>query len=256
MISIDRKQNSSLKNALSILKLFSIEQPEISLTDISERLGVAKSTAHRLLTSLVQEEMVYKDPNTNLYSLGSSILFLANIVNSQIPIVTEVIPLLNAVTAKTKESSHLSIIEGSQVVYLQSKEGLYPSETNIKQGTRYLATTNASGLVILAFNQDISNQLYKERRKMVAKTEHLQNKLKRIKKVGYAMSVFGDNDSEMEIALPVYNEKNIVFASLSITGASYRISSSKNRKNYLYQLQNAAKELQRIITIRKCGAHT
>src|SRR5882724_2401926 len=45
----------SVNNALAVLESFSVERPEIGVTELSQTLGLGKSTVHRLLTSLASE---------------------------------------------------------------------------------------------------------------------------------------------------------------------------------------------------------
>lgn len=145
------KRLTSLENALLILKSFSIDQPEMGVTEIAHTLGIAKSTAHRLLSSLTQEGFVVKDRQTNLYSLGSSILSLTNIVNSQIPILNEATPILNKLAEFTGENAHLSILEGLSIIYLQTIQGRFPVHDFIHIGKRHPAFCTSSGQAILAY---------------------------------------------------------------------------------------------------------
>lgn len=232
-----KKRRSSLENALTILKMFSIYEPELSVTAISKKLSISKSTAHRLLTSLLSEGFVHKDPQTNLYSLGTSILSLVNIVNSQIHISTEVIPLLNMLVEKTSESAHLAILEKQHTVYIQTMEGTYYCNDQIQLGTRKPVYETAAGQVILAFQPDQSNDQCKE---------HLSI----IQANGFAIHT---EKNVVEIAVPVYKNDSDVVASLSLTVDKKRITLSRIEKEYIYLLQQAADKLREMIQLRKSG---
>ena len=218
-----KKRTSSLENALTILKLFSMN--ELSATAISRKLSVSKSTAHRLLASLLSEGFVHKDPQTNLYSLGTSILSLVNIVNSQIHISTEVIPLLNMLVEKTRESAHLAILEKDDAVYIQTMEGIYPCNDQIQLGTRKPSLQTAAGQVILAFQSEQGNLLSIERQTFI------RNK-------GFAIHKDGKNSTD-------------VIAALSMTADKKRTSALRIQKQYIYLLQQAADELRKMIQIRR-----
>src|SRR5699024_569978 len=151
------RRRTSVENALQVLKLFSIDEPELSVSFVSKKLQVAKSTAYRLLAFLAQEGFVYKDPQTNLYSLGTSVLPMMNIVKSQIPISNEVQPLLSELVINTKENAHLCILDGLHVVYLATFEGIYAPNDYIHVGKRIPAHCTSEGKVILAFNDEIAN---------------------------------------------------------------------------------------------------
>lgn len=228
-----RRRASSLENALAVLKLFSMNEPELSVTSISKKLAISKSTAHRLLTSLLSEGFVHKDPQTNLYSLGTSILSLVNIVNSQIHISKEVIPLLNSLVERTNENAHLAILEKQYTVYIQTMKGIYPTNDHIQLGTRKPADETAAGKVILAFQSSINNEHHEQKHTIQAN--------------GFAIH---EEQNVVEIAVPVYKNNKDVIASLSITADKNRITPRK-QKHYIYLLQHAANDLRKIVLIRK-----
>lgn len=61
---------SSVANAMRLLKVFSAEAPEWGISDLARHLGVAKSTAHRLASTLVTEGFLEKNPSNDRYRLG------------------------------------------------------------------------------------------------------------------------------------------------------------------------------------------
>ena len=61
----------SVNNALAVLESFSAERPEIGVTELSQALGLGKSTVHRLLTSLAARGYVRKNPDTDRYLSAS-----------------------------------------------------------------------------------------------------------------------------------------------------------------------------------------
>ena len=183
---------------------------------------------------------------------------LANIVNSQIPIANEVIPLLNTLTNLTNESSHLSILEGYEVVYLQSKEGGFFSESKIQQGTRRSAFKCAAGLVILAFNNDPMPQKRHAAYLLSASKNFHDEKFQQIRKniqhKGYAITTRGNDEKEVEIAAPVKNEQQKVIAALSVTAPMSRIAAIPVQKRIIRLLETEANKLHQIIRLRKRSA--
>ena len=61
---------SSVRNAARVLKEFSRGTRELGVTELSRRLGISKSTAHRLLATLTDERLLEQDPYTGTYRLG------------------------------------------------------------------------------------------------------------------------------------------------------------------------------------------
>ncbi|API93048.1 transcriptional regulator [Virgibacillus pantothenticus] len=251
----NQKRTSSLENALALLSLFTMNEPELSVTSVSKKLFISKSTAHRLLSSLVQEGFVYKDARTRLYSLGASVLSLVNIVNSQIHISTEVIPLLNLLVEKTKESAHLSILDHQQTVYIQTIKGVYPCKDQINLGTQRPSYYTAAGQAIIAYHpelyDDLMIDLYTCTSNPVKLPSSFKQRMASIASKGYAISNGEWVKGVTELAVPVYKKHTDVIASISITANSDRITSPTIQKRYIRLLQHAAGELQKMIQLRR-----
>src|SRR6185437_12310973 len=65
-----RRRLSSVATAIELLKAFSEDEVEFGISALAKRLGVAKSTAHRLATTLVSESLLEQDRATGKYRLG------------------------------------------------------------------------------------------------------------------------------------------------------------------------------------------
>ncbi|OLN22049.1 hypothetical protein BTO30_11555 [Domibacillus antri] len=249
---------TSLENALLILKSFSINQPEMSVTDVSKLLGVSKSTAHRLLSSLAAEGFVVKDHQTHLYSPGSSILALTNIVNSQIHILNEATPVLNMLVESTGENAHLAILEGLDIIYLQTIDGTYPSDDFIHIGRRHPAFCTSSGQAILAFEPEAAGESAKHltsyTKKTITSIDQFNKRLLQIRQNGYTFCEQEFREQITGIGATVFNKKKKAIASINITADPKRAASPILQKRYITAVQEAARQMTDIVTFRQKGA--
>ncbi|MEH7118451.1 IclR family transcriptional regulator [Neobacillus vireti] len=251
------KSNNSLTNALTILKSFSMDKPEQGVTEIAENLNIGKSTVHRLLLSLGSEGFVYKDPNSNQYSLGTSLLSLTNIVNSQLPIVNESIPILNVLTERTGETSHLGILEEEHIIYLQKIESENPVELSTHIGMRQPIHATSIGQVILAYlNEKTMNKLLPEKLekftdKTITTRDQLKMKLSVITQQHFVICVEEYENGFASIAAPVFDEAGQVIAAVSIVGPMNRIMKKIKQKAFIEEVRSAAGKLSEIIKIRR-----
>lgn len=71
---------SSVKNALRLLKLFTVQTPDKRLTELAKELGLGKSTTSRLLSTLLSEGFVFQDPVSHKYRLGQRIVSLYHVM--------------------------------------------------------------------------------------------------------------------------------------------------------------------------------
>lgn len=224
-----RTPNSSLTNALHILKSFSIDEQELTLSDITERIGVSKSTACRLVQTLESEGFINQNTGFNTYSLGSSILALSNTVVDQVAILKETTHFLKKLSMQTKESAHIAILENTDVIYLKKEDSQYRVQLRSHIGRRNPAHCTASGLAILAqLNPHTVDMLYPEKltrytQYSLATLEQLQQQLSIFRKQGYAVTRGHFIETIIAIGAPIYNKQHIAFASVSVAGPIKRI---------------------------------
>jgi predicted transcriptional regulator len=77
----DHSTLGSVRNAARLLKEFSRDHRELGVTELARRLGIGKSTAHRLLATLAEERLVDQNPQTGAYRLGLAVYELGNAVS-------------------------------------------------------------------------------------------------------------------------------------------------------------------------------
>lgn len=116
-----RTKNSSLTNALRILKTFSVDDIELTLDDIVEKIAISKSTACRLVQTLESEGFITQNTRYNTYALGSSILSLSNTLLEQFYSLKDMTGFLKNLTQVTGESSHIAVLQGNEVIYLKKR---------------------------------------------------------------------------------------------------------------------------------------
>ena len=148
---MSRTTNSSLTNALRILKSFSIDNPELTLSEIAELVDVSKSTACRLIQTLESEGFMHQNLHFNTYSLGASVLALSNTAIDQLSILKGTTYFLKQLTALTGESSQIAVLENTEVIYLKNEDSQHRVQLLSHIGRRNPAHCTASGQAILAF---------------------------------------------------------------------------------------------------------
>ena len=114
----------SVATALDLLDVLAAER-ELGVAEIGRRLGIAKSSAHRLLTTLVAKGYVQQVPETRNYRLGLRLHELGSLVASRNQLRDHALPLLEALRAQTGETAHLDVPEGAQMFYLERLESYH-----------------------------------------------------------------------------------------------------------------------------------
>ena len=108
----------TLERGLAILDVLAAAQQSMGVTEIAETLGLDKSTVHRLLTTLVRQGYARQDSHTRNYTLGAQTLVLYDAFQSQLGLHEICRPLLREMTDITGETSHLAVLSGMNIVFV------------------------------------------------------------------------------------------------------------------------------------------
>lgn len=141
----------SVSSALDVLTCFENDH-ELGITDIARRLGVAKSTAHRLVTTLCARGFVERNPETGCYRLGLRLFELGQLSVQRSRLRRAALPLLEDLRARTGHTIHLAVPDGADVIYVERLHSHRGLQLLGEVGRRFPAHITASGKVLAAFD--------------------------------------------------------------------------------------------------------
>lgn len=227
-----------LNKAFSVLDILLKNNAPMSMTEISAELGLYPSTIHRILDTLKYGGYVEQDPNTQKYQLGLKLLELGMARLNQIDLVKEAKPFLKELVKKCNETVHLAVLEDTNVLYLAKEESTQTIRMISYVGKRAPLHCTALGKILLAFlptdkREQLLNkmELFKLTENTITDKDKLQEELRRIKQVGFALDKEENEKYVRCIAAPIRDYKGRVIAAVSISGPSYRIN--EDNQNHL-----------------------
>src|SRR5215469_14345956 len=135
---------ASVNNALRLLLLFR-SQPRVRLSEASEHLGVAHSTAHRLLAMLAYHGFVRQEQDSRAYIAGPALVEIGLAAVSQLDIRRHARPALERLAGTLGETVHLAVLEGGNVRYLDAIESSRALRVAARTGWGPGAGCTASG---------------------------------------------------------------------------------------------------------------
>lgn len=144
----------TIDKAIRLLDFFDESRPEIGLSEMSRISGLDKATTHRVMASLARHGLLEQHPRTRAYRLGVGLLRLARIREATFPVEAVIQPLLVSLTARTDETSHLSLLTGSALSTVGVAESPRLNRVFIEPGLRLPLHATASGLAFLAASSD------------------------------------------------------------------------------------------------------
>jgi IclR family transcriptional regulator, KDG regulon repressor len=239
----------SVERALKILDLFDEHTSELKITEISEKMGLHKSTVHSLLKTLQEHSYINQNPEDGKYRLGLKLAERGNVVISHMDITKTAKNYLLDLSAKTKQTVHLGILDGREGVYIDKVEGEQSIIRYSRIGRRLPLHSTAIGKVLLAYQSPNKMELFLKNYHYQHQTANtiidetvFREELEKVKEQGYALD---DQENEQGVrcaAVPIFNRKGHVLAALSISTLVSRVNDQELHL-FIDLLKRSCKEL-------------
>lgn len=141
---------ASLSNAASVLRLFSPERTELSVTEVARLLGRPKSSVSRLLRAMLTENLLASVDGTPRYRIGHLFFEVARMYERSSTLMDVTNAALRAMCAETRHGGYISILDGADVLPLRVFYGTETLRVVTPLGKRMPAYATATGRTLLA----------------------------------------------------------------------------------------------------------
>lgn len=225
----DTKTLSTVEHALNILELFDGSSALLSLSEISQKTGLHKSSAYRIVNVLTKRRYLERDSISKKYGLGLTIVGLASRRINDLDLVSEAHPLMVRLNSETSLTSQLCVLDGTEVVYVDEVNSA-EMRRYANMGFRDAAHASSMGKCLLAAlsSEELEwrysgYQFKKFTEKTISSLSALKAELREVRKKGYATNFGEKNLILSSIACPIYNYNSEIIASISLGASSYLI---------------------------------
>lgn len=223
-----------LDRAFGVLDLLAHRNSEVGASEISDHLGLHKSTVHRLLMVLEQHRLIERNSVNGKYWLGLKLFELGSKAVARLDLLERAKPFLESLVAKTGETAHICVFDKDEMVSLANVESPQTVRTPATVGIRTPVHCTSVGKAVLAFWPAAElervlarGELRPFTRNTIVDPELLRIELRRVAELGYSI-----DDEEIEegmrcVGAPVRNYTETVIASISVAGPAYRLPPEK-----------------------------
>ncbi len=195
----------AVNRALSILTCFTERDDRLSLTEISKRTGLYKSTVLRLIESLEAQGFLVRHEERG-YSLGSELMRLGSLYARQFRLEDRVRPLLVRLVADTGESASFYRREGQRRICLFRCDSSSAIREHVREGDILSLDTGAGGRVLKVFPGKPADEV----RRLIAELPYAS---------------YGERDNETgSVAVPVFGLDDQVIGALTVSGPMSRFT--------------------------------
>jgi len=238
-----------IDRAFDILEILSGERDGLGVTEIGNRLGLHKSTVHRILGSMVKRGYIEKTKDRGLYKVGLKLVEISSVYLNSVELKTEARPYLTDLMYKLGQPVHLATLDGSDVVYIDKVQQENSIRLYSQIGRRVPGYCSALGKCLLSGLADVDMENRISHMNFVEYTRYtIQNKEDLIRQImdarknGWAID---DEEHEMGVrcvAAPIYDYRGKVVAAVSVT-ASVDVFTMDRMDEFVGNVKKAANEI-------------
>lgn len=238
----------SLERGLSVIRAFDVEHAELTLSDVARATGLTRAAARRFLLTLV--DLGYVRTDGRLFSLTPRVLELGYAYLSSLTLPQVAEPHLERLAAEVHESTSVSLLDGTDVVYVARVATSRIMRVAISVGTRFPAWATSMGRVLLAALPEeelaahLPDELEPFTRHTITSTDELRAELSRVRERGFALV-----DQELEgglrsIATGIRDRSGRVTAAINVSSHTSRRTRENLRSEVLPRLRATAAEIE------------
>lgn len=236
----------SVERAVSILE-FLARNGWSGVTELGDELGVHKSTAFRLLTTLEQRGLVEQHDESGLYHLGFGLVHLARAVTVGPDLTRRAKPGCEWLARQSEETVTLSVLDGDECVTVDQIISTSSVVSRSWLGRRTPLHCTSPGKVFLAFmpasrrRELISGPLKRYTSNTIVDPQQLGTEIDVVRADDFATTVEELEEGLSSIAAPVRAADGTVIATIELSGPSYRFDDTRLSEAVPQVLEAAAR---------------
>ncbi len=224
--------NNTLVKGLQLLELLARSEGPVGVSDLATKLALGKSNVHRLLQGLVELGYVQRNEPRGTYQASLKLWEVASALASRLSVKTAALEAMERLLRNTRETVHLSVLDGDEVVYLHKLDSPEPVRAYSEIGGRAPAHCVATGKAILAWQSEatlsgLAGRLQRHTPKTITDPADFLRDLERVRANGYAVNRGEWRETVWGVASPITNADGVVVAAIGVSGPSSRIKSAQ-----------------------------
>lgn len=220
----------TLERALDILEVLARSDESLGVTEIGNRIGLHKSTVHRILQTLCYRGYVEKEKERDRYHLGIKIVELGITFFNDLEIRKIAASFLVLLAKSLDEVVHLVLPDDGEVVYIDRRESSQVISMHSKVGRRAPMHCTAVGKAILStLPEEEVRHILKVKGmpgftpKTITDPEVLIQQLKDIRKTGIAMEAEENEVGILCVGTPIFDYSGRAVGAISVSGPPNRL---------------------------------
>lgn len=240
----DGEYIAGLARGLSVLRVFSKERPELTLSEIAAATHLNVAVVRRCINTLIH--LGYVRQVDRRFRLGPEVMTFASAFLESTNFQEVAEPPMKAITEITGASTSFGILSGGAVLYLLHVPGPEPADPPVRAGSRRPALKTGLGHVLLAYEaESVPNDTLREMStESGISSQVLHETLHRVRKKGYAITEDELDTGLVSLAVAVFDDHGSALGALACTGPVPTDESTDGIRNRLTTLREAARRIE------------
>jgi DNA-binding IclR family transcriptional regulator len=242
----------------SVKRLFAVVDALVELdgarvTELADHLGMAKSSVHAYLTTMVEDGYATKEGDR--YYAGLRFLTVGSKVRERKRVFRLARPIVEDLARQTDERAQFIVAENDRGVFVHRATGERAVDAGTHVGKRIFLHATGAGKVILAYLPAQERDAILDRTGLPARTENtitdraaLETALDTIREQGYAVNDEEGTSGLRTVAAPVFGPSGELLGALSVSGPSRRLREAQTTHELAEMIRGSANELELRLT--------
>ncbi len=236
--------------AIQLLQTLAEAQADLTLASICKRTQLPKTTAYKYLQTFLACGYVAYDLDSETYRLGMRLFELGRLANQQVKVQRVALPLMIALRDKFDESVNLAVLDGSEVLCIESVNSTQALRMQTPPGTREGVHATSLGKAMLAFldeaawDRHLRGPLKTHTSRTVTQPNQIKTELRKTRSRGYAIDNQETTDGAYCVGAPIFSSLGKVEAGISISAPVSRMN-AKREKEFGKAVMDVAAEITR-----------
>jgi IclR family KDG regulon transcriptional repressor len=244
----NKKNNlNSIEKAIKVLLKFQKSGATHGIRELSGELGFSPATVQRILQTLKKHDFVRQDEASRQYYIGNIFYSFIQALHRSNNLTSIARRFIDDLSIKTRETSHINIIEQGYRLCIDTIESPQTLKAGMPMGNRSPLYAGASAKCLLAFSSSDfikeylgTTQLKPVTDNTISDAKNLEKELEKIKSEGFAASLGERTPGLGSLSAPVFDNRGVVLASLSLAIPEIRFSQNEYLDECIKILTNVA----------------
>lgn len=238
---------------LMVLEAVAQFEDPVAAVDLVPRVDLPRATVHRLCVMLERLGFLQREPGSKRFVTGhrQAELAINSLIHSSHRAARH--SALQALASEVDETVNVTVLDGNEVVYVDRVECQWPLRTHLQPGSRVPIHGGASGKLFLSVmpatkrRRVLAGPLLKYTENTITDPRALEEQLKQIRTAGYAVDLEEFMQGLIGLAVPVYDGRRRVCATVSLHAPTARLSADQVMK-HIPAMQRSAETISRLLS--------